>query len=273
MKTNQETYVYLAKVIYKNFLSKIKKSQIKYGKYYVLDNLSPYIVSIYGSVASGKSTIACILKTYLANHAKNITIEIVQTDVFLYCNQVLNKMGLMQKKGFPESYDIRKLSNFLINFKKYKTSCFLLPQYSHIEYDILPTKKLMFKTHILILEGLNFLYNKKEKNFLFINDIDLLDLIDFNIYIDAKENYIKDWYINRFLSFRKKSTLYPCSYFARYLNISEEKVIEKANSIWNYTNRNNLIKNILPLRKYANLIVKKNYNHTTSVIIQNKCNF
>lgn len=272
MKTKQETYLDLANIIYNNFLLKIKKLKINNFNY-TLNNIFPYVVSIYGSVASGKSTIAYILKSNLIKYSKNITVEIVKTDVFLYCNQVLNNMGLMKKKGFPESYDIKKLANFLINIKKNNKSYYLIPHYSHIAYDIIPKKKLILKTHILILEGLNFLYKIKKENYLYFKNIILSDLIDFNIYIDAKESYIKNWYINRFLNFRKKSESYSYSYFSRYLNISEEKTIEKANKIWNCINKCNLIENILPLKKYANLIVKKNDNHTTSKIIYNKSKF
>lgn len=273
MKTNQETYLYLANIIYENILLKIKKSKIKHSHNYSLDNIFPYVVSIYGSVAAGKSTIAYTLKSNLIKYVNDITVEIVKTDVFLHCNQILNNMGLMQKKGFPESYDIKKLANFLINFKKNSKSYYLIPHYSHIAYDIVPKKQLVFKTHILILEGLNFLYNIKTENCLYFKNFILADLIDFNIYIDAKEHYIKNWYINRFLSFRRQSASYPYSYFSRYLNISEEKAIEQASYIWNCINKCNLIENILPLKKHANLIVKKNANHTTSKIIYNNIQF
>ncbi|BAC24660.1 coaA [Wigglesworthia glossinidia endosymbiont of Glossina brevipalpis] len=262
MKINRDIYINLSKIISDNFFLKnnIYKKKFKYN--------IPYIISIFGSVSSGKSTTAKILKYYLTKQLKNFNIQLVSLDGFLYCNKILIKKGIIKKKGFPESYNIEFLKKFLINFKLGK-SYNLIPNYSHLFYDIIKSKKIILKSDILILEGLNF-FQKNKKKYYCLNNNYSYNLIDLNVYINAKESFIEEWYINRFLGFIRESKSKPYSYFSRYLNITEEKAIEKASKIWKNVNKINLIKNILPTKKYAHLIIEKNRNHSSEIFYNKK---
>ncbi|AMA64938.1 Pantothenate kinase [Candidatus Arsenophonus lipoptenae] len=225
----------------------------------------PYVIGITGGVAVGKSTTASLLKILLSNLSKHRKVEIITTDGFLYSNQILNERKLMQKKGFPQSYDMYSLEKFISDIKS-GVKKVTAPVYSHITYDIIPNKKrIIIQPDILILEGLNILQNgidyQNSNNHFFISDF-----IDFSIYVDAPKNLLKKWYINRFLKFCRSALSNPHAYFYHYSQLNQKKIIKIAQKIWNKINKINLEENIIPTKKRANLIITKGYNHSITQI-------
>jgi len=225
----------------------------------------PYVIGITGSVAVGKSTIARLLQILLSCWPGHQCVELVTTDSFLYPNKVLYKRGLMQKKGFPQSYDMCNLVNFITKIKSGSYQV-MAPVYSHLIYDVVPNdNKLVKQPDILILEGLNVLQSSvdytRNLHYVFISDF-----IDFSIYIDAPENLLKNWYINRFLRFRQSAFTNLDSYFYHYTLLSEEEVTKIATQLWDNINGLNLKQNILPTRERASLIIKKSVNHAVESI-------
>lgn len=171
----------------------------------------------------------------------------------------------MRKKGFPQSYDIVNLINFVSQIKNGAPST-TIPIYSHLIYDIVNNvKKTIANPDILIIEGLNILQNNYQHD-LISTRVFISDFIDFSIYIDAPEHLLRKWYINRFLKFCSKNTLYPYSHFYRYSQLSKDKIISIASQLWTDINALNLQKNILPTREKANLILKKDTNHAVNNI-------
>lgn len=222
----------------------------------------PYIISIAGSVAVGKSTSARILQSLLSHWPAERKVDLITTDGFLYPLEKLKKDHLLHKKGFPISYDTPKLIHFLADVKSGKTEV-EAPIYSHLTYDIIPDKfNVIDKPDILILEGLNVLQtgnNKTDQTF-------VSDFVDFSIYVDAEEKLLKEWYIKRFLKFRESAFNDPNSYFKHYASLSKEEAIATASKIWDEINGLNLNQNILPTRERANLILKKGHNHQVELI-------
>ncbi|HHF0466060.1 TPA: type I pantothenate kinase [Haemophilus influenzae] len=222
----------------------------------------PYIISIAGSVAVGKSTSARILQSLLSHWPAERKVDLITTDGFLYPLEKLKKDHLLHKKGFPISYDTPKLIHFLADVKSGKTEV-EAPIYSHLTYDIIPDKfNVINKPDILILEGLNVLQtgnNKTDQTF-------VSDFVDFSIYVDAEEKLLKEWYIKRFLKFRESAFNDPNSYFKHYASLSKEEAIATASKIWDEINGLNLNQNILPTRERANLILKKGHNHQVELI-------
>ena len=222
----------------------------------------PYIISIAGSVAVGKSTSARILQSLLSHWPAERKVDLITTDGFLYPLEKLKKDHLLHKKGFPISYDTPKLIHFLADVKSGKTEV-EAPIYSHLTYDIIPDKfNVINKPDILILEGLNVLQTGNNKT----NQTFVSDFVDFSIYVDAEEKLLKEWYIKRFLKFRESAFNDPNSYFKPYANLSKEESITTASKIWDEINGLNLNQNILPTRERANLILKKGHNHQVELI-------
>lgn len=216
----------------------------------------PYIIGIAGSVAVGKSTTARILQALLANGHSPAKVSLVTTDGFLYPLATLQAKNLLHKKGFPVSYDVAKLVQFLMEIKSGR-SLVLAPIYSHITYDILPNQfNMVEQPDILILEGLNVLQPPA-----FHQKFAVSDFVDFSIYVDAKEDILKKWYVERFLKFRQSAFNNPNSYFKAYASLSEQDAISTAERIWDEINGLNLKENILPTRERANLILTKGENH------------
>lgn len=224
----------------------------------------PYIIGIAGSVAVGKSTTARLLKTLLECWHEHPKVELVTTDGFLHPNKVLLERDLMQKKGFPESYDIRRLVEFMADVKSGKLKV-EAPVYSHLVYDITDEIKVVEQPDILIVEGLNVLQSgmdyPHDPHRVFISDF-----LDFSIYVDAEQDLLKTWYIERFLTFRKGAFKDPDSYFHHFTALSDGEAIELATSVWEGINGKNLEENILPTRERASLILEKGANHLVQKI-------
>ncbi|CAN5280513.1 type I pantothenate kinase [soil metagenome] len=224
------------------------------------DGVTPYIIGIAGSVAVGKSTTARVLRALLARWPNTPKVELMATDGFLKPNAVLMREGLMERKGFPESYDLPALLAFLADVKAGKTNV-AAPVYSHLAYDILPGETIMVeRPDILIVEGLNVLQTSRlprdGRAVPFVSDF-----FDFSIYLDADEAVIRQWYIARFLRLRETAFQDPHSFFHRYAALSDAEAEKTAIGLWTRINRVNLFDNILPTRPRASLILSKRADH------------
>jgi pantothenate kinase, bacterial type len=229
----------------------------------------PFIIGLAGSVAVGKSTTARILKALLARWPSSPKVDLVTTDGFLLPNAVLKAEGLMERKGFPESYDLPALLAFLSQIKAGRPAV-RAPVYSHLVYDVVPGREIVVdQPDILILEGLNVLQTsrlpKDGKAVPFVSDF-----FDFSIYIDADEAELRRWYIQRFMRLRETAFRDPRSFFARYAEVSEAEAETIATGLWERINLVNLTENILPTRPRADLILRKNDSHGIDQVMLRK---
>ena len=220
----------------------------------------PYIIGVAGSVAVGKSTTARILKALMARWPNMPKVDLITTDGFLWSNAELNRLGLMERKGFPESYDATKLLRFLADIKAGRSHV-CAPLYSHLVYDVVPGEEAsVARPDILIVEGLNVLQPARLPR-----DGDAIpfvsDYFDFSIYLDADEDDLHRWYLHRFLTLRNTAFRDPLSYFRKYATLSEGEALAFAEGLWNRINLVNLKDNILPTRQRANLILRKGASH------------
>lgn len=214
----------------------------------------PYVLGIAGSVAVGKSTTARILQALLARWPTHPRVDLVTTDSFLHPNRVLEERGILNRKGFPESYDQRALVQFVAEVKAGAEEV-AAPVYSHLTYDLLPGQTVVVRRpDVLILEGLNVLQAGGGR--LFVSDY-----FDFSIYVDAREADIERWYEERFLALRETAFRDPSSYFRRFGELSEAEAVATARRIWAEINGVNLRENILPTRERARLILEKGPDH------------
>lgn len=227
----------------------------------------PYVIGVAGSVAVGKSTFARILQALLARWPDHPKVDLITTDGFLYPNHVLEERDLMNRKGFPESYDTRTLLKFLRDLKSGQATV-EAPVYSHVVYDIVEgeTAKVC-QPDILILEGLNVLQVGAPGNDAteFVSDY-----FDFSIYIDALEADIEKWYVDRFLSLCDSVFQDPSSFFRHFAHLSRDEAIAVAQSIWESINGLNLKNNIEPTRERASLILRKGEDHRVSDVLLRK---
>jgi type I pantothenate kinase len=220
----------------------------------------PYIIGVAGSVAVGKSTTARVLKALLARWPNTPKVDLVTTDGFLLPNAALTRLGLMERKGFPESYDTGALLHFLADIKAGKRQV-RAPLYSHLVYDVVPGEETVVdRPDILIVEGLNVLQPARlPKDGTAIPFVS--DYFDFSVYIDADEHDLQRWYVSRFLRLRDTAFRNPLSYFRRYAELGEKEAIQVADGLWNRINLVNLRENIVPTRQRASLILKKGASH------------
>jgi len=229
------------------------------------DAKMPFIIGLAGSVAVGKSTTGRVLQALLARWPSHPSVELVPTDGFLFPNAVLEQRGLMTRKGFPESYDLTRLLNFLAEVKSGRERI-EAPVYSHLVYDVLPDQAIVIeRPDIVIVEGLNVLQPAKlPKDGAAIPFVS--DFFDFSIYIDAADGLIEDWYVERFLRLRQTAFRDPASYFHRFATLSEEEARAIGLSLWQTINLVNLTENILPTRQRADLILRKGQDHAVETV-------
>jgi len=220
----------------------------------------PYVIGLAGSVAAGKSTIARMLQAMLGRWPDHPRVDLVTTDGFLFPNATLEARGLMARKGFPESYDVRTLMRFLAELKAGAPEVHA-PRYSHLTYDILPGEEIILRSpDIVIVEGVNVLQTPARRG---RSDATLVvsDFFDFSIYVDASEDDLERWYVDRLLVLRETSLHDPRSYFNFLTQYTEEATAEFARSVWMQVNLVNLRENIAPTRGRAHLVLEKRADH------------
>ena len=226
----------------------------------------PYIIGIAGSVAVGKSTTARVLRTLLTRWPNTPKVDLITTDGFLYPNAILQEQKLMERKGFPESYDTQALLQFLDNVKAGYRNVHA-PVYSHLTYDVVPGESIVVDNlDILIVEGLNVLQPGRLGSELPV----VSDYFDFSIYLDAATEILSQWYTDRFMTLRDTAFRDPRSYFKRYASLNDEEARLVANDIWTKINLRNLYENILPTRTRAGLILTKGQDHLVSSVALRK---
>jgi type I pantothenate kinase len=226
---------------------------------------TPFVIGLAGSVAVGKSTTARVLQQMLAHWDEHPNVALVTTDGFLHPNAELERRGLLQRKGFPESYDRRALLRFVVDIKSGKDEV-EAPTYSHLVYDVVPEQRVVVRhPDIVILEGLNVLQPARvtEDG---RSGLALSDFFDFGIYVDAATTDIRSWYVDRFLRLRKTAFADPASYFRRYADLSETQARETALDIWDSINGPNLEQNIKPTRSRATLVLRKDRDHSVRYV-------
>ena len=224
------------------------------------DGKMPYVIGLAGSVAVGKSTTARILKALLTRWPNTPKVELVTTDGFLLPNAELTRRGIMERKGFPESYDTPGLLRFLSDVKAGKRNV-EAPVYSHLTYDVVSDERVVIdRPDILILEGLNVLQpGRLPKDGTAIPFVS--DFFDFSIYLDADEDDLYRWYVTRFMRLRETAFRDPRSFFRNYVDLTDAQAHERADMLWNGINLPNLRENILPTRPRADLMLRKGRDH------------
>jgi type I pantothenate kinase len=226
---------------------------------------TPFVIGVAGSVAVGKSTISRVLRELLSRWPGTPSVELVTTDGFLYPNAELERRDLMQRKGFPESYDRRALIEFVSAVKAGEPEV-RAPLYSHLVYDIVADDEVVVRRpDVLIVEGLNVLQPAPQGQALVLSD-----LFDFTIYVDAATEDIEDWYIERFLRLQRSAFSDPESYFHRYAQLSPEEAVATARDIWTRINGRNLEENVLPTRERATLVLRKGPKHVVESVFLRK---
>jgi type I pantothenate kinase len=226
---------------------------------------TPFVIGLAGSVAVGKSTTARVLQQLLAHWPEHPNVALVTTDGFLHPTAELERRGLMERKGFPESYDRRALLRFVVDIKSGKDQV-EAPVYSHLTYDRVPGETVVVrKPDVVILEGLNVLQPARVRGDA-RTVLALSDYFDFGIYVDAATTDVRSWYVDRFLRLRETAFANPSSYFRRYADLSADEARETALEIWDTINGPNLEQNILPTRSRATLVLRKDRDHSVRYV-------
>jgi type I pantothenate kinase len=226
-----------------------------------LPERTPYVIGIAGSVAVGKSTTARLLRLLLARWPEHPKVELITTDGFLLPNAELERRGLMQRKGFPESYDRRALLRFVSQIKS-GAPAVRAPVYSHLTYDIVPGEEIVVeRPDILLVEGLNVLQPARPRP-AGVTELAVSDFFDFSIYVDASETAVRQWYVERFLRLRETAFRDPSSYFRRFAELDHDAAVRRAEQLWDTINGPNLTQNIAPTRGRASVVLHKEPDHS-----------
>lgn len=226
----------------------------------------PFIIGVCGSVAVGKSTTSRLIQTLLTRWDNHPQVDIVTTDGFLYPNAILNQRGIMERKGYPESYQVGALIDFLTRVKSGEKDL-KVPLYSHAIYDVTTQAHIVNQPDILIIEGLNLLQppnTSKQYGYA------VSDFIDFSIYVDAPTPVIERWYLDRFHIFRRDAANHPERFFHQFSMMSEELATQAAKQVWKTVNEPNLLLNILPMKPRAHLILEKSADHSIEMVYLRK---
>ena len=264
LKDVREIYVPLASVL-DVFIKSYNKEQEQLRKLLnTPQKRAPYIIGIAGSVAVGKSTLARLLQSILAQYYKGQQVELMTTDGFLYPNEILEEKGIMNRKGFPESYDMHRLITFMGDVKSGKANV-QVPKYSHSIYDILPGQfQVIDQPDILIVEGINTLQLPANEK------IYASDFFDFSFYVDAEPENIEKWYLQRFGILIDTAFKDPMNYYNRFADIDRVEAFDFAQNVWKEVNLKNLVDYILPTRFRADAIIHKTTDHYIDQILLRK---
>lgn len=226
---------------------------------------TPYVIGLAGSVASGKSTSARVLRTLLRRWPETPRVDLVTTDGFLLPNARLAAKGIMNRKGFPESYDTKALLEFLQAVKSGEQEV-TAPVYSHRIYDIVPDTRIVVRNpDVLIVEGLNVLQPPRVRAGR--PTVAVADYFDFTLYVDAHPDHLRRWYIERFMQLRATAFQEPDNYFHRYASLSDAEALATGEGIWESINEPNLVANIAPTRERANLVLRKGGDHRMEEVL------
>ena len=264
LKDVREIYVPLASIL-DIFIKNYNKEQKHLKKLLNLEpERVPYVIGIAGSVAVGKSTLARLLQTILSQYYKDKKVDLITTDGFLYPNEVLEERGIMNRKGFPESYDMHRLITFMGDVKSGKPNV-KVPKYSHAVYNIVPGEfHEIDRPDILIVEGINTLQLPTNEK------IYASDFFDFSFYVDAEPDNIENWYLQRFGILVDTAFRDPKNYYNRFANIERSQAFDYAKKVWKEVNYKNLVNYILPTRFRADAIIHKTTNHYSDQILLRK---
>lgn len=249
----QKVYLPLARLI-QNWLLARQALRLTPGA-----GAAPFIIGLAGSVAAGKSSIAARLQNALAASLGQSEVVVVNGDGFLYPNAHLQERGLMERKGFPETYDHGGMIDFLLRLKSGEKDV-PVPVYSHVHYDVIPEDAITLRSpRIVILEGINILQPHRAVS----RDDHLIasDLLDFSIYLHAEEALVKRWFTERFLTLTAAAAQDPKSFYQRFVPLSDQQRLEVVDYVWNQINGKNLNENILPTRARADLVLHKGMDH------------